>query len=72
MSVVGEFGLPLELLVFSTESKTESKAGRTGKGRTLGCGDCKESRGVNGPGMVMMGIKVITRVSTKSYKLWAK
>lgn len=46
--MVGEFGLPLELLVCATESETESKAGRGEKGRMLGCGNGKESREVNG------------------------
>lgn len=55
--MVGEFRLPLELLVFGAESKTESKAGRGEKGRTLGCGNGKESRGANGSRMLMMGIK---------------
>lgn len=50
----------------------QSKTGREGEG-VWGCGKGRRAGGgVNWPRMIMMRMKVMTEISTKSYKLWAK
>lgn len=45
------------------EVKQSQRQGKETKGEVLGCGNGRESRGVNGPRMMTMGLKVITKMS---------